>query len=95
LAEYQDSFEKLEEEGGDKELYLNDHLEEVEEGLDEGELLAIQRALSGLASQDDFKEREVIFHTRFTIGGKVCSLIINGEVVLMLLPNLWLTNPSL
>lgn len=41
MAEYQGSFEKLEEEGGDKELYLNDHLEEVEEGLDEGELLAI------------------------------------------------------
>ena len=38
----------------------------------------IKRALSGLASQDDFEQRESIFHTRCTVGGKVCSLIIDG-----------------
>jgi len=48
LVEHQASFEELKrEEGEDKELYLNDNLEEVEEGLDGGELLVIRRALSG------------------------------------------------
>ena len=34
-----------------KELYLNEPLEEVIEGPDEGELLVVRRALSGLATQ--------------------------------------------
>jgi len=63
LAEYEASFVKLEEEGEDRELYLNDPLEEVEEGLDKGELLVIRTGLSGLATQDDFERREAIFHT--------------------------------
>jgi len=76
LAEYQASFEEEMEE--EKELYLNETLEEVEEGPDEGELLVVRRALSGLATQDGNEQREAIFHTRCTIGGKVCSLIIDG-----------------
>ena len=53
LAEYQASFgEFVEEEEGEKEVCLNDFVEEVEEGPDDGELLVIRRALSGLASQD-------------------------------------------
>jgi len=40
--------------------------------------LVIRRALSGLASQDELKQRESIFHTRCTIGGKVWFLIIDG-----------------
>ena len=52
--------------------------EEVKVGPDEGELLMIRRALSGYASQDRLEQREAIFHTRCTIGGKVCSLIIDG-----------------
>ena len=79
LAEYQASFEKLEEEEEEeKEVYLGDNIEEVEEGPDEGEMLVIRRALSGFADQEDMDQREVIFHTRCTIGGKVCSLIIGG-----------------
>jgi len=57
---------------------LNEFIEEVEEGLDEGELLVIQRGLSGLVSQDEFEQRETIFHTRCTVEGKVFSLIIDG-----------------
>ena len=38
----------------------------------------IRRALSGFATQDDMEQREAIFNTRCTIGGKVCSLIIDG-----------------
>jgi len=79
LAEYQASYgEFVEEEEKEKEVYLNDYVEEVEEGPDEGELLVIRRALSGLASQDGLDQRETIFHTRCTVKGKVCSLIIDG-----------------
>jgi len=56
---------------------LNKPLEEVEDGPNEGELLVIRSALSGLASQDDFKQRESIFHTRCIVGGKLRSLIID------------------
>ena len=53
LAEYEASCgEFVEEEEEEKEVYLNDYVEEVEEGPDEGELLVIRKALSGLASQD-------------------------------------------
>ena len=51
--------------------------EEVEVGPDEGELLIVRKALSGYAIQDHLEQREAIFHKRCTIGGKVCSLIID------------------
>ena len=35
-------------------------------------------ALSGLATQEGNEQIEAIFHTRCTIGGKVCSFIIDG-----------------
>jgi len=57
---------------------LNEPIEEVEEGPDEGELLVIRRALSGPVSQDEFEQKETIFHARCIVGGKVCSLIIDG-----------------
>ena len=45
LAEYQASFMELEEEEeGEKEVCLNECMEEVEEGPDEGEMLVIRRA---------------------------------------------------
>ena len=59
-------------------MYLNEALEEIVEGPDEGELLAVRRTLSGLAIQEGNKQREATFHTRCTIGGKVCSLVIDG-----------------
>jgi len=59
LAEYQASFEELEEEEEEeeeeKEVYLGENMEEVEEGPDEGEMLVIRRALSGIATQDDME----------------------------------------
>jgi len=79
LAEYQASFGEFEkEEEGGKELCLNETIEEVEEGPDEGELLVVRKVLSGLASQREIEQREAIFHSRCTIGGKVCDLIIDG-----------------
>jgi len=78
LVEYQASleeFEEEEEEEGQKEVCLNDFIKGVEEGLDEGELLVIRRALSGLVSQE---QRETIFQTRCTIRGNGCSFIIDG-----------------
>ena len=58
LVKYQAYVEEgMEEEGeGDKQLYLNEPLEEVIEGPVEGELLVMRRALSGLATQEDNKQ---------------------------------------
>ena len=79
LVEYQASFgEFVEEEEEEKEVCLNDYVKEVEEGPDEGELLVIRRALSSLALEDGLDQRATTFHTRCTMEGKVCSLIIGG-----------------
>ena len=80
MAEYQASYEELDDEndGEEKELIMTEALEEVEEGPDEGEMLVIRRAFSSITSQYDMEQRENIFHTRCTVKGKVCSLIIKG-----------------
>ena len=77
LVEYQAHIDEEEREE-ETELSLSESIEEVVEGPDEGELLVIRRALSGLSSQEGLEQREAIFHTRCTVGGKVCSLIIDG-----------------
>jgi len=51
--------------------------EEVVGELDEGELLVLRRALSNLKG-DKEEQRENMFHSRCTVQGKVCSLIIDG-----------------
>jgi len=43
----------------------------------EGELLVLTRALNSRKSEQE-DQRETIFHSRCTILGKVCSLIIDG-----------------
>ena len=60
-------------------MYFSEQLQEVEEGSNESELLMIRRALSGLVSQGDLEQKEAIFCTRCTAGGKVCSIIIDGR----------------
>jgi len=47
----------------------------VEEA-DDGELVVLRRALSGLKG-DKQEQRENILHSRCTVQGKVCSLIID------------------
>jgi len=62
LIKYQASLKEFEEEKeGEKEVRLNEPIEEVEEGPDEGELLVIRRALSGPVSQDGLEQRDTIF----------------------------------
>ncbi|XP_019098342.1 PREDICTED: uncharacterized protein LOC109131630, partial [Camelina sativa] len=54
---------------------------EVEEAVaepDEGELLMIRRVLNTSQCPDDTHQRDNIFHTRCTVSGKVCGLIIDG-----------------
>jgi len=70
---------KVDEEEG-KDVYLNKTLKEIVEGSDKGELLVVRQMLSGLAAQEANEQREAIFHTRCTIGGKICSLIIDGGI---------------
>ncbi|XP_057522136.1 probable receptor-like protein kinase At5g39020 isoform X2 [Amaranthus tricolor] len=70
---------------------FDDHQEENEEDFcddaeldeeiiypDEGELLVMRRALSGVKAKDPNPQREAIFHTKCTVKGKICSLIIDG-----------------
>ena len=66
------------EEGWEKELFLAEGREECEEGPDDGEMLVVRRALSSLAAPESQEQRKTIFHTRWNIGGKVISLIIDG-----------------
>jgi len=51
--------------------------EEVMEEADEGELLVLRRGSSALKG-DNEEQIENIFHSRCTVHGKVCSLIIDG-----------------
>jgi len=60
-----------------KEVYLNESLEEIVDGPDEGELMVVRWTLSGLATQEGNELREAIFYTRCSVGGIVCSLIID------------------
>jgi len=48
------------------------------EEADEGELLVLRRALSGHKVPNREEQRENIFHTRCTVNGRVCSLIVDG-----------------
>ena len=79
LVEYQ-TLEQAElgEEGSDKEVHLMEMEEECIEEADEGELLVLRRALSGHKVPNREEQRENIFHTRCTINGRVCSLIVDG-----------------
>ena len=46
---------------------------------DMGELLILQRLLHAKESAKEDSQREHIFHSRCTIQGEVCSLIIDGR----------------
>lgn len=75
LAEYQANFDEVEEH--EREVLLMEDQDEVVEEADEGELLVLRRTLSGIKGTQE-EQRENIFHSRCTIQGKVCSLIIDG-----------------
>ena len=51
--------------------------EEVIAEADEGEILVLRRAPNSQRSEKE-EQRENIFHSRCTVQGKVCSLIIDG-----------------
>jgi len=57
---------------------LSINLEEVMEEPNESEMLFLRRNLSNLKDGKN-EQRENIFHSRSTIQGTVCSLIIDGE----------------
>ncbi|KAI4294771.1 hypothetical protein MLD38_040902 [Melastoma candidum] len=51
--------------------------EEIEEYPDEGELLVVRKALSVTPVKEE-SQRESIFHTRCTVAGKVCLVIVDS-----------------
>ena len=51
--------------------------EDCVEVVDEGELLVLRRAVSSQKANNHEEQREIIFHTRCTILGRVCSLIVD------------------
>jgi len=80
MVKYQSICEQFEEpeEGGEKQLFLTKEMEEYKEGLDEREILVVRKSLSASAVLENQEQREVILHVRYTIRGKICSLIIDG-----------------
>jgi len=79
LAEWaavKEDFEE-EEKACESEPELEETQDEVIEEADEGELLVLRRVLTNQRGVKD-EQRENIFHTRCTVQGKVCSLIIDG-----------------
>jgi len=61
-----------------KVYFMEEHEgEEVLAQSDEGEMLVIRRTLNVQRSTED-DQRENIFHSRCTVQGKVCSLIIDN-----------------
>ena len=79
LIEYRglEEEERMEEEN-EKELHLAMDEEEYVEEADDGELLVIRRTLSGQRGSSQDEQRENIFHTRCTVNGRVCSLIVDS-----------------
>ena len=67
-----------EEERKEKEVHLMEVEEEYIEKADEGELRALKRAISGQKAPNHEEHGGNIFHTRCTIHGCVCSLIVDG-----------------
>ncbi|CAA7040380.1 unnamed protein product [Microthlaspi erraticum] len=63
-----------EEEQEDEQSFLDDEVEYS----DKGELLVTRRVLSVLVNPAEKAQRENLFHTRCTINGKVCNLVIDG-----------------
>ena len=65
----------------------NEAVEQLEEEEDieqaeNGEILVVKRSLT-LQSAENDQQRENIFHTRLQVQGKICCVIMMGEVVQM------------
>nr|XP_043615890.1 uncharacterized protein LOC122587790 [Erigeron canadensis] len=69
---------KAEAEYEDKCTYDEDPSEEEFVEADVGDMLVIRRAMHANEASNDKAQRENTFHSRCTIKGKVCSLIIDG-----------------
>jgi len=78
LAEWESLKEEEEEEPEEETEEEASTHEEVVEQADEGEMLVLRRALNVQKSEKD-EQRENIFHSRCTVLGKVCSLIIDSS----------------
>ena len=73
-----------EDEGGEEEDHgpIFDEEEEIHVTAAEGECFVVKRTLISSEAPPLPSQREIIFHTRCHIEGKVCSVIIDGGVLL-------------
>ena len=71
----------MEEEEEEKPIYDNEGCFEERVKPDEGELLVIRRVLHTIKITPNDEQREHVFHSRCTIKGKVCSLIIDLQLL--------------
>lgn len=62
----------------DEEGVVNDEGGEEEEDGENGEFLMTRRMLGNQAKEEESNQRENLFHTRCSVQGNVCSLIIDG-----------------
>ncbi|GJY33328.1 gag-pol polyprotein [Tanacetum coccineum] len=62
----------------DEQPVFDESNEEEMVGADFGDMLVVRRAMHTVEAPKDKTQRENIFHSRCTIKGKVCSLIIDG-----------------
>jgi len=78
LVQYQSLEEaELKKEGRDKDVHLMEVEDECVKKVDDRELLALRRALSGQRAPNHEEQRENIFHKRCTINGRACSLTMD------------------
>ena len=66
-----------EEQKENEEEELGEEQEEVEEAVDKGEMLVLEGVLSTQQGAKD-EQQDNILHSRCTVDGKVCQLIIDG-----------------
>ena len=71
----EESIQAIEEDNSEEEFEEEDHTVVT---LDVGELLVIKRAPHDKEVPLEPSQRKQIFHTRYTVGDKVCELIIDG-----------------
>lgn len=63
----------------------DEEFEVEEKDIPSRDLLIVKRMLGSQIKKEDTSQRKNLFHTVFIVQGKICSIVIDGESLLMLL----------